>query len=443
MTTIGHLCIISDDAHRADALKTTFEASRYHVDVYATANNALVAFKDIQPDVVLISSSLTGMSAEEFVDKLHADAATSYIPVAVDISENTSLDTWRSDNEGFPIVNDILPYGLDADATVYRLQPLFRLSTMAAELTLRQTGNAVVKLPSIEQISGDTSRCFYLSLNPALNLPVNFSNGNTLWETAASIAEADAMITGPGFFDVVIIDGTLAQIEDILQFCNDMRDNPRLFNLPFLIRIPDLIDEDIKDLYQAGANRVLSNADCEKTLQYEALSLIKLQVSRNLVRDTLRRTLTESTGHPLEAVYTESFLRGYLDKRIELAKSRNRALSVVHLHLPEAASLYEEAGASACRALSEQLGRWLSRLIRVEDLAARIDDSNFVVVLPDTLPKEAQYVMNRIAGVLSFTDFAIHDVFHPVKVWPLIGVSGLEPKDEGLSMLARAHDNLS
>ena len=337
-------------------------------------------------------------------------------------------------------MDDILPADLDADAMVFRLQPLFRLSTIQAKLRLRAT--EPVSLLRISAVSG-TGRALYLSLNPRATLPQDFLVGDLIWETATSTAEAESIITGPGFSDVAIIDAPATMIDEIATFCRDMRDNPRLFNLPFLIRMPNIASENCRNLYRSGASRVLPCADNGNILRHEAEALVQLQMRRNAVRDALRRTLTETTGHPRQAVYTETFLLPYLSQRLAIARDHDRALSVVHLHLPEAASLLEEAGEEACQALTEQLARWLAHLIRVEDVAARISNSDFVVVLPNTLPTEAHYVMNRIVGVLTFTNFAVPDVFRPVKIWTLVGVVGVEPDDTAERILLRARANLS
>ncbi|MBN2753148.1 MAG: diguanylate cyclase [Rhodospirillaceae bacterium] len=435
MTNIGNLCIVSQDRERSLHVGAFFEHARYRVTVHTDARDALNTIENTLPDVVLIGEMSEDGAVLALLQALRANPKTTDVPIALDIAK---AESWHS-SPTRPRVDDVLPTNLDADAMVFRLQPLFRLSTMQAELHLRSTS---LSKPQFS-VAAAPCRALYVSLNPPVTLPQNFLSGDTTWEAAASIAEAESIVTGPGFFDVAIIDAPVTMLDEIISFCRDMRDNPRLFNLPSLVRIPDISAEDCRDLYRSGASRVLHDTDDEAVLQQEAQALINLQMRRNAVRDALRRTLTEATGHPRQAVYTETFLQPYLSARLTIAKDLDRALSVVHLHLPEAASLLEEAGEIACQILSEQLARWLSRLIRVEDMAVRISNSDFVVVLPDTLPSEAQYVMNRIAGVLTFTDFAVPDVYRPVKIWPLIGVAGTEPNDDAERILLRARASLN
>jgi two-component system cell cycle response regulator len=437
MTNIGSLFIVSQDLVRARRLGELFERARYRVGLFAEGNEALSAIRALPPDVVLLGERTGDLGCAALLQRLRADPVTADIPVALDAAD---AEAWRS-GAGLDLpVDDVLPADFDADAMVFRLQPLFRLSTMQAELCLRADDPSLFS--RFEAASGNV-RALYLSLNPRATLPPDILGGAAIWETATSTAEAEAIITGPGFFDVAVIDAEVRDVDAIISFCRDLRDNPRLFNLPFLVRVAELSPDDARELYRCGVGRVLSGLDTVSTLRHEVEALIRLQLRRNAVRDALRRTLTETTGHPLQAVYTEGFLEPYLEKRLTIARERDRALSVVHLHLPEAASLLEEAGEEACRVLTEQLARWLARLIRVEDLAARVGDSDFAVALPDTLSSEAHYVMNRLAGVLTFTDFAVPDVYRPVKVWPLIGVAGMEPGDTAADILARARANLS
>lgn len=426
MTNIGHLTIISADTERSRLIGAHFEHTRYRVSHLRDADASLAALRGDPPDVALLLDLPAADSPVRALRRLPELANTA-------IALSGVPETGGAD--------DVIPADIETDALVFRLQPLFRLSTMQQENRLRAPGR--VPLRDWDGERDRATRALYLSLDPAATLPAAFLGADTIWESANSAAEAEMLITGPGLFDIIVVDAPSAACDEILGFCRDMRDNPRLFNLPFLVRIPGAEATAVRALYRVGVNRVIATAADAETLEIEARSLIALQNRREAVREDLRRTLTDATGHPRQAVYTDAFLNPYLSRRLAVARAQDRALSVVHLHLPEAVSLREEAGAAACQVLSEQIARWLSRLIRVEDLAARLSDSDFIVVLPDTLPSEAQYVMNRIAGVLTFTDFAVPEVYRPVKVWPLVGVVGVEPDDTAETILRRAHAALS
>ena len=52
------------------------------------------------------------------------------------------------------------------------------------------------------------------------------------------------------------------------------------------------------------------------------------------------------------------------------------------------------------------------------------------MVLPDTPLAEAETVIHRIAGVLTYTDFAVREVYQPVKLWVQVGATDAQPGDE-------------
>jgi len=51
-------------------------------------------------------------------------------------------------------------------------------------------------------------------------------------------------------------------------------------------------------------------------------------------------------------------------------------------------------------------------------------------------------VMHRIAGVLAYTDFAVREVYQPVKVWVQVGCTDARNDDTVASLLARGRRNL-
>ncbi len=375
MTNIGSLSIVSSDRKRSQEVAAYFEHARYRVALLDGSPGTVATMRSDPPDVVLILPPEGSPGwVEAVVDSLRNAPETARVGIAVTVSD-TDLAGQKPNR-----VDDVLPTGMDADAMVFRLQPLFRLATMERETRLRAEGTAA--MPLARTVPRNGAKALYFSLDAEVTLPADFLGDDAVWESANSIAEAEALVTGPGLFDIIVIDVPLARLDEIIGFCRDMRDNPRLFNLPFLVRVPGADQGMARALYRVGVNRVIAHADDEALIETEARSLIALQNRRSDVREALRRTLTEATGHPRQAVYTEGFLTAYLERRLDLAHAHDRALSVVHLHLPEAASLREEAGAAACEVLSEQLARWLSRLIRVEDLAARLSDSDFIVYCP-------------------------------------------------------------
>jgi two-component system cell cycle response regulator len=99
-------------------------------------------------------------------------------------------------------------------------------------------------------------------------------------------------------------------------------------------------------------------------------------------------------------------------------------------------------GDEPARLLMRQLGQWVTGLVRAEDPTARFAEAEYCVVLPDTPLAEAEVVMHRIAGILSTTDFAIPDIYQPIRVWVQVGAAAAKPGDDPEQLYARARASL-
>ena len=140
----------------------------------------------------------------------------------------------------------------------------------------------------------------------------------------------------------------------------------------------------------------------------------------------------------LPDLYTGAFLGAYLADRIAAAHSQGKPLSIIHFSFGGVARIEEEFGTPAGNHLRQQLGQWIISLTRAEDLVAHLGGSRFAVALPDTPLDEPEVVMQRIAGVIGYTDFAVQDVYQVVKVWPHVGAAGWAPGETAPALLARA-----
>ena len=117
---------------------------------------------------------------------------------------------------------------------------------------------------------------------------MDFLADTAMWETETSTAEGEVIITGPGTYDLVVVDAPLEELDAVVGFCRDMRDNQRLFNLPFLVRVPGLDKAGARDLYRAGVSRVIDVAGADADAEIEAPSLIARQRSRNVLRHAVQ-----------------------------------------------------------------------------------------------------------------------------------------------------------
>ena len=81
------------------------------------------------------------------------------------------------------------------------------------------------------------------------------------------------------------------------------------------------------------------------------------------------------------------------------ARRQNTALSLATVHVDEFAHLSSRYGKSAVDAALKELGRRLKKASRGSDIAARLGDDDFLLLLPECGLNAVKQVLNRLGTV--------------------------------------------
>ena len=102
---------------------------------------------------------------------------------------------------------------------------------------------------------------------------------------------------------------------------------------------------------------------------------------------------------PVTGLYTRVSLEQHLGKEVARARRQNSLLSLATVHVEEYSDLTGRYGQSAVDAALKELGRRLKRASRGSDIAARISDDDFLLLLPECSVNEVKQVLNRLAPI--------------------------------------------
>lgn len=438
MSHLGTLLLVSGDARIGQSLSSRLVEGGFDVTLAEGGAKALELAKSNHPDIILCFAQLPDMNGLDFAKNLKASEQTADIPLAL-LSDHFSKEIGEQALEA--MIDDFVVQPIDTGVLVARLKPLLRLSTMHTELSRRahvasrfgmaaagkvdiavDDANQMVLLVSNDKKAADT----YVATLKRANVTVT-----------DNLIAAEDLLTQKNF-DAAILDVTDSPGEH-LSLCSQIRNNARLFNLPVLLIAAPGTFADPAEPYRRGASRVLVRPSDPALLETALLALVRRQRLRWRIREALLKTLGKPTGDDRTAAYSREFMLAHLGERLEHARSGGRHLSVVFLNIPNIGAVVQQFGKEAGEQLLAQLGNWIMGLLRAEDLTARSGDSEFCLVLPDTPIEEAEVVMHRIASVLTYTDFAVPDVYQPVKVWVEVGSAFAREDDSVETLLARAH----
>ena len=168
--------------------------------------------------------------------------------------------------------------------------------------------------------------------------------------------------------------------------------------------------------------------------------LVRRQRRAWLLRDAMAATLTPATGDALlRGVYSMEFLRVHLQRMIANDARAERPLSLAALTIANAASVRDRFGLEAQTILLQQMADWITGLVRVEDVCARLGENRFAVILPDTPPDEAHEVIQRIVAVLGHAEFHLtEEICQAIGAWVEAGQASLQPGDAAEDLIASA-----
>ena len=122
---------------------------------------------------------------------------------------------------------------------------------------------------------------------------------------------------------------------------------------------------------------------------------------------SLSSTPTANSPQPVEGsafdtvtgLYTSASLEQHLSKEIARARRQNTTLSLATLHVDDLSDITARLGKSAVDAALKELARHLKKASRGSDIAARLGDEDFVLLLPECGITQVKQILNRVPGV--------------------------------------------
>jgi two-component system cell cycle response regulator len=223
-----------------------------------------------------------------------------------------------------------------------------------------------------------------------------------------------------------------------LTMCADIRDNPRLYNLPILLVADSGSFSDPTAPFKQGASDVLHRPIDADNLRARLSLLIKQQRYRGRMQKVYSRALHIETSDSLTGLYSYGFLHDYLAELIDSASREKCPVAVGMFDVKGMADINKRYGYAAGDKLLRQTGGLIGRLVRGEDLTARYGGQTFCVIMPETAYGDAIMVMRRIVNIVAMTEIGVTSDKAPVSVHLKLGCVMLEPGDNAESLLARA-----
>ncbi len=437
---IANIVVASTNSQLTDDFAEKLGKDKYHV--------ASLQPKDLEektatfhPDLICIDVSCDDFDGYQAIENLKNNPQTEFIPI-VALAAEKSTEIYERAIESR--ADDIFIHTFDIQEFYNHIGPLLRLSTMFSELEGRLTMAKGIQADIQNDIDLQSERPYRILL--IAPKPGDKANIETVLEGHCDIEICDDIfriedLLSYDTYDALICNLENDRIESILSLAARIRNNPRLFNLPLLV----LSENDLQDrmeAYRRGVTRIVSRPLNQASLRAKIKMLVRRQRLRWAVKRIMDTTHTKQTQDEETQAYAKEFFDKNLKRQIENAHKWKKHLTVICITISNFKDIEEKFNSDAANTLLLQVQQWISNLTRVEDLIGRTGENEFCISLPDTPVEEAQIVMHRIAGILSYTDFAVEDIFQPLSVWVETGLASLGTDDNMESLLKRAHEKM-
>jgi len=445
MNRLANVLIAGTETPRIERLQTLLHANNCHSFLCGKGGDVSSLAREDHPDLIVLDMDGDVDAALDRARTLRNDAETACLPVVLQVETADAGLYGRALEAG---IEDIFTSDLRGEELFLRVHPLLRLSTQVAEMRRRRTiaRRSGADLPARPDLSLAKKRFSILTVaadEPVAAAITGAMGGKAKLSRSDTLVSAREMLFDGQFEAAVVNLADPAGIGAVFEFCDEVRNNPRLFNLPIvLVRGPG-IEADPASALRSGASRLLDAGDVETALGYILTSLGNRQRRRWRISEAIRATRVPETTDPETGAYSQTFLRAYLDALIAEAEQGQRHVSLLSLAFPDGIEqIKAEFGAKAAANLVRSVAQWVGRLVRLEDLVAFAGGSEFHVVLPDTSADVADMVMHRVAGIIDFTDFSVQDVYRPVNISVTMGLAELLPGDNSETLILKSHENL-
>lgn len=432
--SVGGLCleaeprvlIVADGDDQLSSLCEGLDVLGWRTITARSLDAALLAVSDLPVDAAIVDLKIIGESG---LKELRRSAAPRYLSI-LGLGEATDAAVRSCD-----LVTPLDPHPVQ---TALRLEQMTRAAVAEEEFVQRRATFAAhgVDLPDPAEGEGAL-----LVLTAGAMDRRFLALSNALTAAGAEVVAAPTPYTAFDYlheraFDAAVLWGDSSQAA-ALSIAAGMRRNTRLYHIPVTLYLRDGSTPDLAELFRRGFADIVAAEMPEEAAAERVLAL-----ARNHRRQLgLRRALDNVRGcrhmDPETGLFSRELFGDHLLRIAESVHQRSRRLSVCVLKVSnDEAMARVRAGGWLERAMP-QIGAMISRLVRVEDTAARLSPETFALILPAADQAAARLTAERIAAVIACTAFDAGPDQSPFVVDLDVAVHELAPAETPQAFMER------
>ncbi|MCT4493676.1 PleD family two-component system response regulator [Bosea minatitlanensis] len=439
----ARVLVIDDVPANLRLLEAKLSAEYFEVLTATSGPDALAICERGEPDIVLLDVMMPGMNGFEVCRRLKSTPATAHIPVVI----VTALDQPRDRLQGLDAgADDFLTKPLDDAALFARVRSLARLKAMTDELRNRAVASRRLgiadPLVAAAAETGLNGRVLLVEDRPAI--ADRLENALSAFHLVSVETDARQAVQRAceEDYDSVLISLDL-EGQDGLRLCSQIRSLDRTRDMSVLLMGEVENRARILRGLEIGAHDFLLRPIDRNELLARVRTQIRRKRFTDRLRDSLQSSMEMAVLDQLTGLHNRRFMDTRLAEMFDESALRARALSLLVLDVDHFKAVNDSWGHDAGDEVLKEFAERVRACTRGIDLVARMGGEEVVVVLPDTGPKAAYAVAERIRERVEGSPFPIYGATREIPVTVSIGVASRRAGDASCAdVMKRADDAL-
>ena len=381
----GKILIIDPNAHRRSALCQAIQNSLY----------SCISAKDIETaDYSGVEGVLLSSHAPDTLNTIRAQLHDANCPILILCPPNAVHDRADYFRTG---AADVVEATCDLREILSRLRSAMRRATAAREVALRsgttpalgfaEAGGtfAAKQMIHVLQMTGRTPHAVTLS---------NFAVQSVVFDDLVALGERQAL-------KCLIIDVDRDTPRRVIPLLLDLRAHPATRYASLILRADPDILEHIRDALDCGADDIvgtdMSNPELTHRIQIHQDHLR----TNAILRESSIIGLNAAVTDPLTGLYNRRYAQSHINLLLEDARSNGGSVTALMVDIDHFKSINDVHGHFVGDQVICSVAHTLKSAIRASDLVARFGGEEFVVILPNISPKDANTLAQRLRRKVS------------------------------------------
>lgn len=438
----GRILVVDDIATNRLILQAKLASAYFDVLLADCGQKALEMAKSELPDMILLDVMMPDIDGYAVCRELKSNPDTAHIPIIMVTAVNQVEERIRGLDAG---ADDFLSKPIN-DVTLFaRVRNLMRVKVMFDELKLRETTSQELGLSDflnnhdfdkdeagtvlLAPCSADQGKQWEACINARLPFKAMTSHGE---EDSLALASRELP-------DVFIVSQYLENGGDGLRLVSNLRARLDTRQSAIILVVNDgKMETATKGLELGASDYIHAPFDAN-----EMVARLRSQMRRKKYSDRLRSNVRDSLRmaviDPLTGLYNRRYATQHMNRIIERSEESGQPYAVVMLDIDKFKSVNDTYGHDTGDNVLKEFARRLQENLRGVDLIARLGGEEFLVVMPDTGPREVEFAAERLRKAIEKQTF-VAESDHPIPLTVSLGVAFGGPTDKNPDLLIQQAD---